>query len=105
MVHSGFVRLSAVALTFLLIAGCAPRFGESGGQSSSSSGSQAAQAPSQPKRIVAAIRGDPRTLNGAISSTAGGSSVAGVPEIELLLTAGLAVMDERSQLIPHLAET
>src|SRR5581483_2680159 len=66
----------------------------------------AATAPkaSTPKRIVAAIRGDPHTLSDAINYAGGGSSVAGVREIEQLLTAGLTVMDAKGNLQPQLAE-
>jgi peptide/nickel transport system substrate-binding protein len=56
-----------------------------------------------PKRIVAAIRGDPATLNDAINVGALGNS-AGVREIEQLLNAGLLLVDARGELQPQLAE-
>lgn len=70
--------------------------------------SEAASRPSgavAPKRIVAAIRGDPHTLSDAINFASGGSSSAGVREIEQLLHAGLARLDVRGELLPQLAET
>ncbi len=100
-----FAHIRALALavaTVLGLSACAPPQGQAPGQPVSQSASQPA---AQPKRIVAAIRGDPRTLNDAISSTAGGSSVAGVREIETLLTAGLGVMNDSSVVLPQLAET
>lgn len=69
--------------------------------------SEAASRPSgavAPKRIVAAIRGDPHTLSDAINFASGGSSSAGVREIEQLLHAGLARLDVRGELLPQLAE-
>src|SRR5439155_3827961 len=48
-----------------------------------SSGPPAAAAPpAAPKRINAAIRGDPHILSDAVNFAAGGSSSAGVREIE-----------------------
>jgi len=57
-----------------------------------------------PKRILAAIRGDPFTFSDAINS-AGGGRVAGVREIEHMLNAGLGVVDQQGQIRPTLAET
>src|SRR5688572_21682582 len=55
------------------------------------------------KRIVAAIRGDPATLNDAINVGAAGNS-AGVREIEQLLSAGLLLLNASGELQPQLAE-
>jgi peptide/nickel transport system substrate-binding protein len=84
-----------------MVTACAPRPGDAPRQDSPQAPPQTV---AQPKRIVAAIRGDPRTLNDSISSTAGGSSVAGVREIEQLLNGGLGVVDDKSVVLPQLAE-
>ncbi len=55
------------------------------------------------KRITAAIRGDPTTLNDAINVGAAGNS-GGVSEIEQLLHAGLLLVDSQGELRPQLAE-
>ena len=60
--------------------------------------------PAAPKRIVAAIRGDPKTLSEAINTAAGGSSSAGVRELEPLVNAGLLNMDPKGVLQPLLAQ-
>jgi peptide/nickel transport system substrate-binding protein len=97
------LRAPTLVLAMILaVTACAPRQADAPAQGQPQAPAQAA---AQPKRIVAAIRGDPRTLNDAISSTAGGSSVAGVREIEQLLNAGLGVVDDRSAVQPQLAET
>ncbi len=57
-----------------------------------------------PKRITAGIRGDPKTLSDSINFAAGGSSVAGVREIENLLNAGLTVSRPDGTQGPQLAE-
>jgi len=94
-------RVFVLALVSVLtVSACAPRQAQSPPQTAPQA---ASQPTAQPKRIVAAIRGDPRTLNDSISSTAGGSSVRGVREIEMLLNAGLGVMDDRSLVQPQLA--
>ena len=60
--------------------------------------------PAAPKRIVAAIRGDPKTLSESINTAAGGSSSAGVRELEPLVNAGLLNMDPKGVLQPLLAQ-
>jgi peptide/nickel transport system substrate-binding protein len=99
LVHS--TRVFALAIVSILaMSSCAPRQA----QSPTANAPQAASQPAaQPKRIVAAIRGDPRTLNDTISGAAAGSSVRGVREIELLLNGGLGMMDDKSVLQPQLA--
>ncbi len=94
--------LTVALIAVLATSACAPRQAQPTAQSAPQGASQPA---AQPKRIVAAIRGDPRTLNDTISSVAGGSSVAGVREIEMLLTAGLGVMNDSSVVQPQLAAT
>ena len=61
-------------------------------------------APSTPKRLVAAIRGDPKSLSAPITGAAGGSSTAGVPEIEHMLNVGLLSLDHQGELHLLLAE-
>ena len=87
-----------LALAILLTA-CATPGPRSGTQNEGSN----PQSVSGPKRILAAIRGDPFTLVDAINS-AGGGRVAGVREVEQLLNSGLGVVDYQSQLRPVLAE-
>lgn len=81
----------------VLLGGCAP---PSPSQSSVSSSE-----PSTPKRITAAVRGDPRTLSDAINFAAGLSSVAGVRELEQLVNSGLGLIDDKGQVLGQLAET
>src|SRR5262245_41880038 len=95
------VRFVVVFLMFLLIGvGCAP-----GAAPPSSAGQQGEAAPSAPKRITAAIRGDPKTMSEAINNAAGGASSAGVRELEPLVNAGLLTLDPKGELHPLLAET
>jgi len=74
--------------------------------SASTSASQPAEAPkpAAPKHITAAIRGDPHTLSEAANVAAGGSSSAGVRELEQLVNAGLLLADNTGELRPLLAE-
>ncbi len=65
--------------------------------------SDTAQQRAAPKRIVAAIKGDPPTLSDKINS-AGSGGVPGVSELARLITAGLAVPDETGVLRPLMAE-
>ena len=91
----------ALLLTVVLAAGCAP----GPGSSSAGPGPQSSSQPSSgPKRILAAIRGDPFTLVDAVNS-AGGGRVAGVREVEQLVNAGLGFVDNQGQTRPLLAET
>jgi peptide/nickel transport system substrate-binding protein len=84
----------------LVLVSCAP---QQGAPSVSTTSNEPASAA--PKRIVAAIRGDPRILSDAINFASGGSSSAGVREIEQLLNGGLSLLDARGELQPQLAET
>jgi peptide/nickel transport system substrate-binding protein len=68
---------------------------------------ETAAAPAQqgaPKRVVAAIAGDPYTLSAKLNTSGPGSNVPGADALEDLVNAGLANMDNRSQLHPVLAE-
>jgi peptide/nickel transport system substrate-binding protein len=95
------VRLREVTIALVLAAvvlSCTPP----------QSGNRPAEGEAPPKaaskRIVAAIRGDPATLNDAINVGPLGNS-AGVREIEALLNAGLLFADPNGELQPLLAET
>jgi peptide/nickel transport system substrate-binding protein len=92
-------RFGSLLVFLLIAAACAP----------ASPATPASTEPSEartltPKRITAAIRGDPKVLNENINTAAGGSSSAGVREIELLLNAGLTHLSTRGVPEPLLAE-
>jgi peptide/nickel transport system substrate-binding protein len=92
--------LKKVAIALLLMASalaCAPP------QSGTRMPEGEAQPSAASKRIVAAIRGDPATLNDAINVGPLGNS-AGVREIEQLLNSGLLFADPNGELQPLLAE-
>jgi peptide/nickel transport system substrate-binding protein len=55
------------------------------------------------KRAVTAIQGDPVTLSAAINS-AGAGRVRGVPEVEMMIHAGLTVLDKRGERQPLIAK-
>lgn len=82
----------------VLIAACAPARRSEGG-----TGPSAASQPTTPKRIVAAIMGDPPTLSNTINS-AGAAGIPGASELEKLVNAGLSVVDTQGTLHPQLAE-
>lgn len=86
-------------VTATALAGCAA---PQSPQAISGGGIEARQATG-PKRITAAILGDPFTLSQTIN-TAGTGSVRGVDEVEKLIAAGLANFDDRGQLLPQLGE-
>ncbi len=88
-----------LALT-VMMAGCAVP-AQPSGQASQSSGASAQTAG--PKRITAAIKGDPPTLSEAINS-AGAGGTDGLTELEQLVHVGLAVVDGEGRLAPRLAE-
>jgi len=91
------VFLSALILA---ISACSPQ------PSRAPTGATGDQAAPQaaPKRIVAAVRGDPRTLSDSINNAASGSTSAGVRELEQLVNAGLLNIDLEGNLRPMLAE-
>lgn len=64
-------------------------------------GSGEASRASAPKRITAAISGDPHTLYQKLNPS---STVRGVEELESLVHAGLSIKDTQSALHPRLAE-
>lgn len=91
------VRLAAVSLAAALLLGaCAPP--PSAPQSSVLSPS------TSPKRMTAAIMGDPYTLNSTMNFGGTVGSVRGVDEVERLVHAGLAIADNQGTLRPQLAE-
>ncbi|HZT06949.1 MAG TPA: hypothetical protein VFC51_07945 [Chloroflexota bacterium] len=63
-VAAGLLLVGIVALTSCASPAAAPKSG----------GAPEAPGPSAPKRITAAVRGDPHTLSDAINFAAGGSS-------------------------------
>src|SRR6188474_2737288 len=77
----------------------------------SAGGARQSEAPQQPqvqrssgpKRIVAAIWGDPSTLNPTMNATGAGGS-GGISEIALLVNVGLADVDFTTATGPRLAE-
>ncbi|MBM2811937.1 MAG: hypothetical protein HW416_2696 [Chloroflexi bacterium] len=92
-------RSTAAALITIALAGCAAPTAPATTQGSSQ---PQAQQPAQPKRMVASILGNPFTLNTAINS-ATGATQPGVPEIEELVHAGMAIAGPEG-LRPQLAE-
>jgi peptide/nickel transport system substrate-binding protein len=56
-----------------------------------------------PKRLVAAIRGDPKFVSNALNS-GGGGRIDGAPELGGLTSSGLSVQDKSARVIPVLAE-
>jgi peptide/nickel transport system substrate-binding protein len=77
---------------------CAP-----GAPQPSGSGEQPARPSSAPKRIVAAISGEPKVLSNRVSN-AGAGGIPGLDALELLINAGAARMEPDGQLHPQLAE-
>jgi len=89
-------RLS-VLLAFVLVS-CTPT------SPGTSAGPGGAQQPAQPKRITAAIMGEPYTLSQAVNN-AGAGSARGVGEVEKIINAGFSVLDAQGRLRPVLAES
>src|SRR3989442_281475 len=71
--------------------------------SSPSSSEGSVPAPATPKRIVAAISGDPNTLSNSVAR-AGAGGVAGLDALEQMLSAGLSVQDDKGELRAELGE-
>src|SRR2546423_777476 len=63
----------------------------------------AAPVVTTPKRIVASVTSDLPTLRSQTNRAAGGT-LAGAPELEQLVHAGLTIADDRAVLRPQLAE-
>ncbi len=85
----------------VLLAGCA-----SGGSNPRQAGSDQSQPArsSAPKRVTAAIRGEPKVLSNMISR-AGAGRVYGVNEIEMIIHTGLSIADDQGEQQPMLAES
>src|SRR5437764_794195 len=90
------VRLLACASSLLLFAGCAPN----GPAQPPGSTSERPPAASGPKRIVAAITGDPPTLYNKLNTN---NAVRGVDALEKFVVGGLANEDDQAALRPQLA--
>ncbi len=56
-----------------------------------------------PKRLVAAIMGDPPTLRNTVHATGGSGSTPGLDTVEDFLNVGMTALDNRGQLQPRLA--
>jgi peptide/nickel transport system substrate-binding protein len=97
MVHLGVV---ALLLVILVMSGCT-----AGGPTTPASGGATTSAgTSLPmKRVITAIQGDPATLSAAINS-AGAGRVRGVPEVEMMMHAGMTVLDQSGARRPLIAQ-
>jgi peptide/nickel transport system substrate-binding protein len=71
--------------------------------SPSTSSAPASGAPAAPKRFTAAISGDPNTLSNSVAR-AGAGGVAGLDALEMFISSGLTVQDDRGERRPQLAE-
>jgi peptide/nickel transport system substrate-binding protein len=93
-------RSTAIGLVTLAVAvlGCAPQAqpGVRGGREVTEP-----QVQRGPKRIVAAIRGDPHTVYQKLNPR---SNIPGIDDLERLVTAGLTTVDTDATLLPWLAE-
>lgn len=88
------LALAPILAAVLVLAACAP-------PQSRTSQSSALGAQSSPKRITAAIMGDPHTLYQKLNPR---SAVPGVDALEVLVNAGLALIDDKNEPRPQLAE-
>jgi peptide/nickel transport system substrate-binding protein len=99
MVKKRWIRAGMLLVSVLAVA-CS----SGGGARPSAAGDSAQpQRQSGPKRIVAAIWGDPKTLNPAMNQIGAGGS-GGVSEIALLLNVGMADVNFTTPVEPRLAE-
>jgi peptide/nickel transport system substrate-binding protein len=93
------IALWAILVTVLTACG-----GPAPGASSAGSGASDAARASGPRKLVVAIRGDPKTLSAKLNSGAGAGGIPGVAEIEELLSSGLGIEDPAGVIHPLLAE-
>lgn len=98
MLRVNHVGIFGLALAMLVVGCAAP-----GRPASSVSGESAAPKPAVRKKVAAAIRGDPPTLNEKLSRV-GAGRVYGVREMEQLVHVGLLVEDDSVELRPALGE-
>ncbi len=93
-------RALLVLCLALALVGCASPAPSAPTRSADGAGGAASRAP---KRITAAIRGQPPALNYSVMRTGAGGT-PGLSELDLLLNPGLAITDAQGQLQPRLAE-
>jgi peptide/nickel transport system substrate-binding protein len=96
--------VSAVALFMLpcvLLAGCATPRAPLAGSAPERPGNQ----PAPPVRLMAVIMGDPSNFGGTVATSRGAGSVPGQTEIQDMLMAGLANVDNHGELRPELAKS
>jgi len=93
-----------VSFLVMLLTACAspPTVGTSG--SSSQRSSVEAARSTQPVRVTAVIRGDPPTLNHNVNRATSLFSIPGGVEVQMLVSAGLGVVDDRGVVHAQLAE-
>jgi peptide/nickel transport system substrate-binding protein len=89
------IQLISFVLLCLAVIGCTSP------QASRGAGANAEPGRTASKKIAVAIRGEPRHLNDRINS-AGPGGVAGVAELSLLVSAGLADVDSTTIIAPRL---
>jgi ABC-type transport system substrate-binding protein len=104
VLHVGVLHVGRVLflVAVVALAGCAPA--RTGGSPGTTADPAAAPRAQTTKRITAAIRADPKTLNEAINFASGSASSAGVREIEQLLNSGLGLATVHGTVEPLLAE-
>ena len=89
--HAVFASIAALAV----LAGCAPQPGGTGG------GSQSERASTQPKRVVAAVMDEIPMVYQKLNPA---SRVRGIDALQLLVDAGLSVLDDGGVLRAQIAE-
>src|SRR5438046_5358411 len=89
-------RALASIFILLFLAGCAP----TGPAQPGGSASERPPAASGPKRIVAAITGDPPTLYNKLNTN---NAIRGIDALEKFVVGGLANEDDQAALRPQLA--
>src|SRR5437867_3248961 len=95
----GYASLGLFLLVIVaLAAACAPP------QPSGVSSSSSAERPSAPKRVIAAIRGNPISVSHRLTA-GGGGRIDGARELNGLVSSGLSVNDASGQSMPALAES
>ncbi len=95
-------RAAVLALIFVtILAGCGPN--APAARDNQRPLADAASRPAAPKRLVTAVTSDLPALRTVLSRAAGGT-LAGAPELEQLMHAGLSILDNSATLRPQLAE-
>lgn len=94
------MRFGFIGLALLIgVAGCAPT--STAPLAGTDGGSSLAAGPRAPKRITAAIRGDPHTVYQKLNPR---SNIPGIDALEQLVASGLTVADAHGNRQPDLAE-